>query len=589
MIISTFKFYKNTPFNRLNETIYFKNKDEREKFLNHFSFKILEMNFVRDRLELRAPLSFTEAQSYNLIHVKGGLDQSQTDFYFQVLEHKYISDGVTLFRLVPDFLLTYCSTINLNPYLKGVHIERQHLTRTDYNNNIYNLATNDDVLKFNSMKIINKDFHRFKDMYVLFQSTADLRADFGTVDKPKFKASHGGYYDNIASPVDIYLTTLNNFVDMQEYLREYAWVNRNIINASLLPKEFFDIDTDFTVVKLNDGKYSKGVYKFNNGAHSSNVYFKDLKKSIAELSSIAGINHYSIYHHLMRTDYFNIRVSLNTGDYVDINPAKLPSKGLDLICQQVLGYFNQICIYPSSYQTKMTDPVKGGMDSGLQYEVSLVLNSFATIPVLIDNYNLSRSSNAYNREYNNSNTLTGQATRLFDNTNSVQDRISAGMGALGGLGGGVIGGALGLANKLNDDYNYYRKQSADFKDMAIQSPSVSLMDTSNLFAISNETFGLQVSYQTISKLDFDTLVRYHSKQGFLWDRIDNISDLYSMTKCNYAKLSGNWFIPNVPSEYMKIIRDLFEYGVYFFAGDYANSLTDKNPFNKIIMDNDFYH
>lgn len=601
MKFSTMTFYKNTPFQSLNESILFKSEKSRDTFIDKYEQiqKDFSYNFVRDRLDLEVSISFIEAQSINLVRALNPLSDNKRLMYFQVSDRKYINDGTTRLTLVPDLILTYCFRDVISENAKNVYVEREHLTKKTYQDNLYKLSTNTDVLNTSEPVIIKKEFYSFsKNNIVIFTTSGDLESDFGNEDNAKFSTSRGGNYDNLVSPLNLYAMQKEDFVKFQDYMKNFSWVGRTISNVNLVPLEMVDLASDFTKISVNKEK-DLNVYKANNGAHSSNVYFETLKKSITELKKMIDID--DSYQHMLRKTYLNIRLSLNTGAYIDIDPSKLPEKGLDIILQQVLGYTNSFVIYPSEYQTKASkEQLPKGLDVGLQYENALEFSNFSTIPTIVDNYNLALASSSHMRSYENSNTLKGQANRVkssFDNVysdiknNGFQfenignyasqsiDGIVAGIQGLSGM-----TSIQGIAGKFTNDYEYYRRQRAQFADMALTPPSVADMPAGVNFGLANGTFGLQVSYHSISKQDLENIKNYHAKFGLEINTYKSVDPLDTMNKANYIKFSGNWFIPDVPSEYMKIIKSLFENGVLYYHENYANEID--NPFNTPLKNNE---
>lgn len=601
MDITEITLFKNVPFNALNESILFSSKTARDNFINKYTSiqKNSRYNFVRDRLELDVSVPFNEAQSINLVKALDPLGSNGEMMYFQVSSRKYMNDTTTQLTLVPDLILTYCSTDVVSSNAKNVLVDREHLSKNSYNKYLYALSTNEDVLSTSEPVIVKKEFYSFSENHVvIFTATGDLESEFGDKNAAEFKTSRGGMYDNLVSPVNLYAIQKDNFVKFQTYMKDFSWVSRTIANVNIMPLEMVNLDEDFTRIKVNKDQ-DLGVYKVNNGAHSANVYFEPLKKSIDDLKKILNID--DNLKHMLRKNYLNIRVSLNTGGTIDIDPAKLPSKGLDLILQQVLGYTNSFVVYASEYQTKASKGnLPSGIDVGLQYENALEFSNFSTIPTIVDNYNLSLATSSHMRAYKNSNTTAGRLGRAKDSASSIAGDISqngfsiANMGryAKEGLDGAVAGiqalaGATsiaGIGSKFTSDYDYYREQKAQFADMALTPPSVAEMPAGVNFGLSNGTFGVQVTYHKISDTDIENIKGYHAKYGVQLNTYKALDPINTMSKANYVKFTGNWFIPDVPSEYMKIIKNLFENGVLYYHESYAASVG--NPFNTPLIDNE---
>lgn len=594
MKLSTVTFYKNTPFTKLNETVIFKSETERNSFLSNFFMKTTKpyYNIVRDRLTLQVSLSFTEASQINFIRVNGALDDGKTDYYFQVGNVKYDNDDTSILEIVPDVLFTYCAIGDIVPNnARAVMVEREHLTKEHVNERKVKLGTNDDVLELNSVTIRKKDFHSLSENHVvIFSSSISLSDKFGTEKSAEFKTDKGALYDNIITPLGLYAIQKDKWVEFQTYMKDFSWVAQGITNVAIVPLEMVDFATDFTPIKLNNGAKDLGVRRANNGAHSSNFYPEDLKTNIDDWRKIFGADP-SIYDRaIFRKNYFNIRAGLNTGQTIDIDPAYLPDKGLDLICQQILGVNNEFKMYPSEYRSsyKLPSNAPKGLDSGLQYENSITFSDFSTIPTVLDPKNLSLGMSSHERAFADSQTPRGQVKTILDEAGKVANGDVN--GALGGLQGTAVAGLSlyrgTLTGALSQDYKYYEGQKAKFADMALQAPTISEGRAGQNFGIANGTFGVQVEYQVISDTDYTALKRYHNKMGFKVNEIKALDSFFTYKNANYAKFTGNWSIPGVPSEFMEAIRALYSEGVLHYHYEYASSFPDQKPNNYLLEENE---
>lgn len=592
-------YYRNTPFTKLNEPILFESKADREDFLNRFlnSHTFANVNSVRDRFKLRVNMTFTEACKINLIKMDGGLDDNEPNFYFQVSLVEYVNKNTQIIHYLPDLLLTYCYGTRVQDNAKNVLVEREHLTGTAFSLRQKKLATNNDLLYASSHQVRAKEFHNFSRSVVFFNSSADLTKAFGTEDNSQYKASSGAEYDNVITPLDLYMVNLQNWKDLTKYLSDYSWIAQTITNIALIPQEMIDFD-DFEQVNINKDHTVQSLKRCKNGGHSSNTYFDDLKKSMSDIALIGGLTPTSWTSKILnREEYIKIRVSLNTGDYLDLNPALLPEKGIDLIVQSVFGVTNEIALYQSEYNSATAQGnLPKGIDTGLQYENAIFFSNWSQVSTIINPSNLNLGMNSNRRAYEQSNLISGQIKRMGDSNNDPQDRLMAGLQGLGDTAGSVMGaGSLlgaGTAiatsglNKVNKDYEYYRSLSATKADMALQPQQISPVRSGVNFGMANGTWGVQVEYIAINSTEANSLKVYHNKMGVEVKEYKDLASLYSMNNVNYAKFTGNWFIDDVPSEYMQIIRALYEEGVTHYHKDYALSFPDMIPQSHFLLVNE---
>ena len=100
-------------------------------------------------------------------------------------------------------------------------------------------------------------------MWLVFQCSVDLSADFGDVDEPKLKTSKGSNYDRVISPVSLYVMSLNDGLKLFDHLGDYPWISQNIKNITMIPRDFIYKYMFIYLYDFANGKillYILGIY-----------------------------------------------------------------------------------------------------------------------------------------------------------------------------------------------------------------------------------------------------------------------------------------------------------------------------------------
>src|SRR5699024_6078075 len=153
MKLTKFNFFKNTPLIDFQNTIHFSSNSERDAFFlegNHYpelSVQSEDFNFIRDRSSLIIDVPYSQMAGVNYCTFKSHFEDTQ--FYAYVIDYEYLNDHAISVNLLDDGIMTYTQG-NVLETLPNLSIERQHLSRSKYNSNIWELKNNDDILKTNT-------------------------------------------------------------------------------------------------------------------------------------------------------------------------------------------------------------------------------------------------------------------------------------------------------------------------------------------------------------------------------------------------------------------------------------------------------
>nr|DAM41231.1 MAG TPA: Major tail protein [Caudoviricetes sp.] len=572
--LTKFTFFYNTPIVNFNETIHFKNNLERDNFfLYKANYKRLtfdtDFNFIRDKGEVRIPTKIGDYERLQGINYCTFYDiKTGKRYYAYVAGINYINSGVSLINLIVDPIMTFTQGKVLNN-LKNVNIIRQHLEKKTYMDNLKYLKKNDDIIKTYTKGYYIENRLIFKDFYVLIQSSADLSADFGNENKPRMKSSKGGTFDNITSPLSLYVVDYENFNSFTEKLSIYPWIAQNLKRVLLIPKDFINKDDLEPVINGFDYPY---LFRLKNNKKSSlSKEFKNkldrLSFNYSELLKTTGLKEDE--QHLLRNNYISAECyNFNGGELIPDLSDLDTEKGLKFNVNKIIGYENEIAFYIESMGKNIaphltTKKLDYELDKlGVYLNNALYFNSFDDIPVLVDNYKLSMAKNANQRALTESKLVSNRINNVFDSNSSLQSRFYDSVSLLSNL------SPRSLLGKFNDEYEYYRSKKAEYEDMKLQTPTITEQTNRNSFNINNGIFGLTMKIAKPDYEEFKIIKKYYKNFGFSLPVSNvNINDIESQTIMNYLQIKGNYFIDYVDTALMELLRVQLEQGVKFWHYD----------------------
>ena len=566
---TNFRFFKNTPLIDFQNTIHFNSNAARDTFFlegGHYAelqVKDIDFNFIRDKSTIDLPVDYDSMRGVNYCTFKS--DFENVRYYAYVVSYEYRAPNVVRVSLLVDGIMTFTQGKVLNQ-LPNLSIERQHLTNANYNANLWELRNNSDVLNVNTKSYFYSDGVYFTKFIVLMQSSNDLTAEFGDEDNPITKTSTGATVDKVSSPLSLYAVKQEHFKNFMQALSDYPWIAQNIKNVILIPDIFFD-DTALEKVTTKFGFSNLMVVKNNTISNTSELDTELQKIDIStnQLYSLFDLDPINDKH-LLRNNYNTFELYAYDGQALSIDLGQInTATGFQLAADKIIGFENEIAIYPKDYKKgdtpfKTTKP-SGGVtaretDRGSFLNDAIIFKNFDSVPVLIDNFKLAMAKNANQRELANSKTLTGQVSTLTDSSADLKDRFFAGASMISNL------NPTNLMGKFTSDYEYYRQQKAQFADMQLEAPTITEQTNSNSFQVANNIFGITLKCSKINSNEMDKIRKYYNAFGFEWNRENTtLNDVESMSICNYVKFKGSWTIPNTDVALVEMMKAQFENGV----------------------------
>lgn len=575
MKLTNFIFFYDTPLIDFSNTIHFSSNAQRDNFFlveNHFS--TLEFsagfNFVRDRQTISINFPYEKCQGINYCTFLNGFDNKR--YYAFVMKQEYINDKATKMYLLIDTLMTFTQGKILET-LKNVKISRMHYKKADYEKNLYALRNNMDILKCTDKQYIRTDVKYFKDFYTVFTAAVDITADPGSEKDPKLKTSTGSTYDKLPSPLNLYLVETKDFPKLVKAFSKYPWIAQNFKENFMIPKELID-SKDMETVSGVKGDNPPTVKRLTDNGKSQNIQLDALSLSFSDLMKLFNLDE-NEDKHLLRNEYTTTEIYSYNGQEIFIDNGKIPTSGkMNLWCFNTVGYFNEFVFFYKNYlEAKNSKTGTGVLDGGQFLNNAIVFDSFNELPMLIDNYKLSKANNAHQRQLAESKLVSNRINNVFDSSADKQDRFYNAASLLSNL------SPSDMFGKFSDEYEFYRTQKAEFADLAISSPTITAQNDSNSFQISNDIYGLTKQHATITDSEWEKVKRYYKMMGY------EVEDYYlpaveSMTVANYLQFSGNWQLNGIDTGFNEMLKAQLENGVRFWH----NNGSD-NPMNQNIMNN----
>lgn len=557
MKLTSFTFYKNTLFTDMQNTVHFNSNTDRdnwfETYFNNEHKLIFEypFNMRRDRAQLKVPRGFEELIGYNYCRFLNGFDNKY--YYAYITGMNYLNDRTTQVTLIIDVIMTYTQG-DVIENLQNVEVERQHLPIGVMTRYLPYIRTNDDIVPCGEKYFYDPkdlgDGVEFTDTMYIIQSAVVLHGDvsqFGNEDAPKMKTANGSTFDGISTPINLYLCSGDIITQWTDKMSDYPWIMQNVKSIIRVPSIFFDTNQLEEVT-------SAGIAMWRlKGKKESKEITIPVQIDNESIKTRFGLETNEEY--LLRNECVEVYLTDFRGNTLKFDTSKIFSKN-DIVMSSVFGAINEINVYSKHYGQTASDYDK----KGYYRDNEMVISQFDNVPVMIDNYTLNKANSAYQRQYEKSNLLSGKVNRVFDSGNSLKDRIVAGYQAVtGAMAGNVVNN---LAGMFTDEYDYYRKQRADFKQMAITPPTVTEGTYTNANLRKTNDYGIYLRYCAITDDGKNILRRYYGKFGFECQPNEcKIYDIKSNQYANWVQFTGNYVIPNMDRDLFDVLHSLFDGGV----------------------------
>ena len=560
MNLTKFVFYENTELVNIQNTIHFENNQVRDDFFeryNKLEFESL-FNFRRDRGLLKVPKLYEDLLKFNYGYFTNKKENRR--YYFFITDYEYLNDNTTQVTIMPDFVMTFCQGNRLNE-IGQVEIIRQHVTQNRYNELEQYLRNTDDTLQVKSLKYIKHLSIPMLESYILITTSVDLEADFGTEKKPVLRTSTGGVFDGMKSMLNSYIIPSEKWDSFLTHLSSFPWIAQNIKEACQIPSLLVNLEEQ-KKVKFKDSEVE--FYKLKKGGKSKEI---DLGKINIEKDTLLNMLGIDNMPHLLRNGYFTFELTDFSGNIVPLEPSKL-YQGLKFRAVATIGYNNLLKIYPIGYNNEL------GNKKGTYLNVNLSFIEFNKMSTVVDIAKLEWAKGAYNRELENSKTISGRAQKIMDSNSSVQDKFFNAMSVFSTFKGGIGS----VAGAFSDEYDYYRKQKADKQTLALNANQVNDGNYPNSLLLKDSTFGIHLLISAPHKFELDKLKQYYNLYGFDFnEKMEQLEPVNSMNNVNYLQFKGNWYLSEADPQINIVLKTIFENGVKFWHYDGTQNRQINRP------------
>ncbi len=586
MQLTKFTFYRNTFFNDFTNAMWFESDTNRDDYFSsrpdlfQIAFEREQVfNFVRDRGTIRLPIKHQEMDGVNYCRFLYGLDNKM--YYASVEGVHYINDNTTEIDLLIDGVQTYCMGSVVQDNVYNPYVNRTHFNRDDYTKYLRQIRGGTDKLSITSNRFVHAESHYFNDFMVLFQSSSNLfGGDFGTVNKPVMKTSFGQTYDKITSPVDLYLCTQEDFTKLMTSLSDYPWITQNFKQVIQIPRIFLD-ENDFGNVDLGSIDFDGNLYTLTGDTLSVNFPMFGGAFTTERICEIFGIDDIEELH-LLNSSYFTIELYSWDGQQVVLKP-ELMKDSTNFMALVNTGYNNQVAVIPEGYNTNGEQSQSTEIDTtGDFLNNAIIFNSFNEIPVLIDNYKLSLSQGANQRNLAESRLITNRVSSIGNtlkggiDKQNIGDLIYNSASILSNVSLSSIGG------KINDEYEFYQNQKAQFEDNRMSTPTITSQTNNNSFSIKQGIYGITMKFNSPDSSELEKLRKYYKLFGYEMEQtMSKLPSFGTMKVANFLQFKANWRIPNVDKSLMDVIKLRFESGIRMWNGENSYNPNDNIDANII--------
>lgn len=418
-------------------------------------------------------------------------------FYYFVTDVTYIAPNTTQLNVQLDVWQTYYNRLSFG----RSYVTRGHVAVANSNSTRRNMSdylTDMEGIEYGSeYEVVHQEFitpvATADDVWVLIQSSTNLSASWGTVDKPNLSTAAGGKQNGMVGGADLNAVSMTDFKKLMSALSSAPWVSQGINFITVVPKSLVRV--------LGSGHTANG------GALDIALY--DMADSVAnpvewELTDVfakfAIPQRYSDYVKLNMFPYCLLEVTTLTG-----NPVTFKPECFDYLGSDTVEFTSRMCpippevkmtFSPQRYNTYGTSNVsfyscdgtgaraQRSMFGGEDLDMSVDLTDFPQLSLVNNMYQqylastvnsrrfeqsaadwsqqkaLTAAQNAYNvaqagmdtsqTAQDISNTLTRAQTNIAQQQNTysgIKNTAVNAVGAIGSAAGGNLGGAAsGLAS-----------------------------------------------------------------------------------------------------------------------------------------------
>lgn len=350
---------------------------------------------VRVDVPVRVGLSHNNAQRYNYLRARQPLlppganptGDIQKDYYYFILNARYINPGTTELTLQLDVFQTYIYDAEFgNSYIERGHVGIANSRQMDNNGRDF-LTVPEGIDTGAEYQIVTtrreKIKHNNVDRYnILVCSAVDLRANPGSVDDPdnppRIVTATGGMFSGIASGAKYYvIETAQSLAAFMDYWKDKPWITQSILSLTLIPpiKRY-----------IPDFKFPSGV---DQGIAEAPANFQvsiyhDLWKDWRVKLKDAFPDRYKALNKLLTYPYTAIELTTFTGTPLILRPEAWNNPNASIIERGAYIPPNQRLIFFPRFYNVLGNPVNSidDDDPGEYYDLMTQIAGFPSVALV---------------------------------------------------------------------------------------------------------------------------------------------------------------------------------------------------------------
>ena len=508
----------------------FANESSQYSYFNSLPHLTVD-NFTYQRKDsiIRYPDHIDNILEYNYVMYQ---NEAYTNkwFYAFISKMEYVNDNMTFITIKTDVYQTW----QFNLIWKRSFIEREHV-----NDDSIGLHTQPEDLETGEFKInsVNNDSNLTNpsNIYYYLASTLDL-SGVGALNP--LEQARGGVYNGVYSGSTYYKFSRGNYGSIKNILNWVAHTGQldGIVGLFLCPSF------------LDPGGGDSGQVTESTSPHSYTISF----------SKSYGLDGYTPKNNKMYTyPYCYLAVTNGGGDAHTYRYEFFSTTNCSFTVNGLLAPGGSIKLNPKNYngQTENLQEILGlGKFPICNYNVDMYTNWLTQNSVNIAGHNFSTD------DLNGLNAITG----FVGSIGSLIGTVVTGQGF--GIGGGIIGGATGIAQALIQKKQHELIPNAVRGDLNNGDVNTALGNNSFKF------YHMSVRSEYAQKID-----QYFSMYGYSVNSV-KLPNITGRSNWNYVKTIGANIQGDLPEEDLNEIKDLFNRGITLWHNpstylDYSQSNT----------------
>jgi hypothetical protein len=247
----------NVPWNNdYRDVVRFNNKTALDTYIDSLEpagIRITSVSYVKPNEPVKINIPHNRAIRYNYIRVSNPVqpipgDDIQKNYYYFILDARYVNPGVTEIVVQLDVWQTYIYDVTIG----RCYVERGHIGIANTNNfnnygrdyltvpegldvgGEYNVVATRENWIMSPTPFATQ--FRYGGYDILVFSSTDLLADPGTVENPTLVAASGSSFQGTFHGANVYVFDAQSFAAYLSSMKDKPWVTQGIMSITMIPK-----------------------------------------------------------------------------------------------------------------------------------------------------------------------------------------------------------------------------------------------------------------------------------------------------------------------------------------------------------------